>query len=84
MLQTRMGMASRFLEATYDGKLVLWRLPTANDLGNRYDIINRRGILEAYFVLPKNQELLGFGKKSMYVRVTDDDDLVRIRRHPWP
>ena len=34
--------------------------------------------------LPPDHQIVGFGARSVYVVVTDEDDLQRIQRHPWP
>jgi hypothetical protein len=34
--------------------------------------------------LPADQHIVGFGARSIYVIVTDDDGLQHLQRHPWP
>lgn len=70
--------------ASPDGSLVVRRLPSANQPENRYDVIDRRGALQAQRVLPTNQHILGFGRQSVYVITTDDDGIQRLSRHSWP
>jgi hypothetical protein len=67
-----------------DGRLLIPRLPTAELVDTRYDVVNRRGALDAQLVLPPNERIVGFGPSSVYVAVADDDGIQRIRRHPWP
>ena len=46
--------------------------------------MDRRGVLVRQVVLPPNQKILGFGRVSVYVVVSDADDLQTLERHPWP
>lgn len=66
------------------GRVFIRRTVTASQPGNRYDIADRRGALTAQLTLPRNEWLIGFGTKSAYIVVTDDDGIQRLRRHPWP
>ena len=50
----------------------------------RYDVIDRRGVVNGQLVLEPNERLVGFGARSVYVVERDADDIERIRRHPWP
>jgi hypothetical protein len=70
--------------AAPDGKVLIARTPTADHPEMRYDIIDRAGRLERQLVLGANERILGFGARSVYVAVTDDDGVQRIERHPWP
>ena len=72
------------LLAATDGRLLVPRLATADNPETRYDIVNRRGTLDARLVLGANERIVGFGSSSVYVAVTDDDGIQRLRRHPWP
>lgn len=74
----------RALLSLPDGRLVVWRTPSAATPGNNYDIIDRTGRLVERLALPANERLVGFGARSAYVVVKDDDDVERLRRHPWP
>jgi hypothetical protein len=67
-----------------DGSLVIPRVPTAREPEPRYDIIDRKGILRAYLVLPVGQRLLALGARQAYVVVTDSDGIERLQRHNWP
>lgn len=67
-----------------DGKLLIRRVPTASQPNPRYDLVDRRGALTGQITLPEGQHIVGFGAKSVYVAVTDDDGIQRLRRHPWP
>mgnify|MGYP001359611480 CR=1 FL=1 len=72
------------LFALPDGRLAIARVPTAAEPPRRYDIVDRRGVLVARLVLPLEQQLVGFGSRSAYVAVTNDDGIQRLERHPWP
>jgi hypothetical protein len=72
------------LLAATDGRLLIPRLATADNPETRYDVVNRRGGLDAQLVLAANERIVGFGGSAVYVSVTDDDGIQRLRRHPWP
>lgn len=67
-----------------EGSVLIHRVPTADHPETRYDIVDRRGALQAQLVLPLDQRILGFGARSVYVITTDDDGIQRLQRHPWP
>jgi len=70
------------LFASPDGLLLVKRLPTLAEPGTRYDVIDRAGNRRIQLMLPANEQILGFGARSIYVVVTDDDGIQRLRRHP--
>ena len=72
------------LLAMPDGRLAIARTPTTRSRSYQYDLIDRSGRLVGVLDLEKNERLIGFGVRSVYVIVTDDDGLQTIRRHPWP
>jgi len=49
----------------------------------RMDEKEKRAYMER-LVLPPNERVVSFGTTSVYVAVTDDDGIQRLRRHPWP
>ena len=67
-----------------DGRLLIERVPTGSSVGLTYDIVDRRGVRVAQLQLPPDQQIVGFGPRSIYVVITDDDDLQHLERHPWP
>lgn len=69
--------------ATSDGKIVVFRVPTAEHPDTRYDVVNRQGRVERQIAMPASEAILGFGRKSVYV-VTTKNDTQTISRHPWP
>ena len=66
------------------GRLVIRRTPTAANPEARYDINDRNGVLTERVTMPANHRAVGFGTKSVYVAVTDDDGIQRLERHAWP
>ncbi len=72
------------LIAASDGRVLVPRMPTADHPETRYDVVNRRGTLDGQVVLPPNERIVDVGGASVYVGVTDDDGIQRLRRHPWP
>ena len=72
------------LLAAADGRVLIPRLATADNPESRYDVVNRRGTLDGQLVLPANERIVGFGASSVYLAVTDDEGIQRLRRHPWP
>ena len=71
------------LLAAPDGRLLVPRLPAADRPETRYDVVNRRGTLDGQLVLSPNERIAGVGASSVYVAVSDDDGIQRIRRHAW-
>ncbi len=72
------------LAASPDGRLLVLRFPQEGETGNRYDIIDRAGKLVGRLQLDLRQQIVGFGRGSVYLSETDDDGLQRLTRHPWP
>lgn len=72
------------LLASPDGRVLVPRLPLADRPEARYDVVDRRGALDGQLVLATNERIVGFGTASVYVSVTDDDGIQRLRRHAWP
>jgi hypothetical protein len=70
--------------ASPDGRVVISRMPTADHPETRYDIVNRRGVLDGQLAMRPNESIVGFGSASVYIAVTDVDGIQRLRRHPWP
>lgn len=67
-----------------DGRIALRRRSTLTKPAVRYIIVNRRGTIDGEITLAANEEIIGFGPKSVYVAYKDEDDVQRLRRHPWP
>lgn len=77
------GPVSPLLAAT-DGRLWIARTPSALEVGNRYDIVDRSGTLAGVLTLPANERVAGFGSKFVYVAVSDENGLQRLDRRPRP
>ena len=69
--------------ATSDGKIVISRTPSATYPGQRYDVVDRNGVLERQIILPDNERIVGFGTKTVYL-VTVNADGQRLSRRAWP
>lgn len=67
-----------------DGRLLVERFPSADFEGTRYLVIDRRGQLNGEVVLPASKRIIGFGNGTVYIAERDADDILRLRRHPWP
>lgn len=72
------------LLAAPDGRLLVRR--TLNPLApnTSYDIVDREARLVARLTLPARARVVAFGARSVYVVERDEDDIERVRRHPWP
>lgn len=74
--------------ATPDGKVLVRRNPSADAMGVRYDVINRRGELEGQIVLPsRRDQIAGFGTTSIYLVTLPDSTnprRIQLERRPWP
>jgi hypothetical protein len=71
------------LLAMPDGSVLIERLPSADAMWMRYDIVPRGGVVARQIRLPLGEQIVGFGRESVYVVATDADGLQRLRRHPW-
>jgi hypothetical protein len=70
--------------ATTEGRLLLRRSSSASNPAIRYLVINRQGNIDGEITLAANEDIIGFGLRSIYIAFKDDDDIQRLRRHPWP
>ena len=70
--------------ASSDGRLLIRRSSKASSPAVRYLVINRTGAVDGEIVLGANEDLIGFGPRTVYIAFKDDDDIQRLRRHPWP
>ena len=70
--------------AASDGALLVKRSSSARHEETLYDVIDRRGARVGQLPLPKNERIVGFGLRTVFVVVTDSDGIQRLRRHPWP
>jgi hypothetical protein len=70
--------------ATPEGNLLITRIPDGASGKSRFDIVDRGGKLVAWIERPLNERVVGFGKKSIYLVVVDEDNVQKLVRHPWP
>lgn len=64
---------------------VLIRKPETADLPHvRYDVVDRFRGFRGTLQMGEGERVVGFGKRSIYVVWKDQDDVERLRRHPWP
>ena len=72
------------LLAAPDGRVLIPRLASAANAEMRYDIVNRAGRIDGQLTMDANERIIGFGPRSVYVAVTDDDGIQRLQCHTWP
>jgi len=64
------------------GETWVLRTRPANDRVPAYDVFDANGNRVRRVALPPGGRLVGFGRTSLYVAVSDDDDLEELRRYP--
>jgi hypothetical protein len=79
-----LGQPAPALLASPDGRLLIQRMLSAAMPEQRYDVVARDGRLVGQLVLGPDERMLGFGVKHVYVVVSDENGIERLRRHPWP
>ena len=67
-----------------DGRVFILRSITADRQHPLYDVVDRRGALVHRLALDSNQQMIGFGARSIYVVTRDSVDLQRLLRYPYP
>jgi hypothetical protein len=67
-----------------DGSFWLERLNSPRDSIGKYDVITPDGRIVARVSIPARSRVIALGKGSVYVAETDADDLVHIKRYPYP
>ncbi len=72
------------LLAASDGSLLIKRTRSADNRGNAYYVIDRSSRLRGELALPPSQAIVGFGSGHVYIAETNADDIVQLRRAPWP
>jgi hypothetical protein len=72
------------LIAGENGQLFVRRPATADFPDYRYDVIDRRGRIVGVLGLAKGERIVTVSPTKVYVVWKDDDDIERVRRHPWP
>jgi hypothetical protein len=67
-----------------DGRVLIRRSPSVDHPESAYDIVDRKGSLNARLILQGNESILGVTSRHFYVLETNEDGGQWIRRHPWP
>jgi hypothetical protein len=75
---------ARSLAVAPDGRLLIRRAASDDSSSVRYDVVNRTGRLDGYFLLTRNERVVGSGRQTIYVVRTDSLGLERIIRVDWP
>jgi hypothetical protein len=70
--------------AAPDGKLFVLRAQWSKEPDTRYDVFDRTGQRIGQLALPDSERVVGFGPRSIYISVRDEDGFHRLRRHLWP
>ncbi len=65
------------------GLLIIRRPKSADFPDWHYLVVDRRGRLLGQIDLPATEQIVGSGPRTLYVTVRDEDDILRLRRHPW-
>ncbi|MBL8996206.1 MAG: hypothetical protein JNL44_02725 [Gemmatimonadetes bacterium] len=66
-----------------DGVLIIRRTKSADFPASNYFFVDRQGKLLGELALPANETVVGAGQRTLYIAVKDEDDILRLRRHPW-
>ena len=78
------GAAGNSVVATPDGEVWVLRTRVFGDKVPTYDVFDRSGTLVKKVSLNPNSRVVGFGKGTVYVVRTDEDDLQYLQRYPKP
>lgn len=70
--------------ATPDGEVWVLRTRSASDKTPTYDVFDRTGALVRKVTLNPQSRVVGFGKGTVYVARTDEDDLQYLQRYRRP
>ncbi len=70
--------------ATPDGEVWVLRNRPASDKNPAYDVFDRSGAVLKKVVLEPNSRVVGFGKGTVYVAKSDEDDLQYLQRYKRP
>jgi hypothetical protein len=69
---------------TPDGEVWVLRTRSASDKTPIYDVFDRTGALAKRVTLNPESRVVGFGKGTVYVARTDEDDLQYLQRYARP
>lgn len=70
--------------STPEGSILVARSQWSRVPDSQYDLVDRAGSIVGRLALPDSERVIGFGRASVYVVVTDGDGFQFLRRHPWP
>lgn len=65
------------------GTLLVRRSKSAAYAGSHFFVVDRSAKLLGEISLPANETIVGAGANTLYIAVKDEDDVMRLRRHPW-
>ena len=66
-----------------DGNLWLTKPVSKDHLNPRYDVVDRSGGLLGTVTLGPGERIVSVSRTAVYVVWKDQDDIERLRRHPW-
>jgi hypothetical protein len=72
------------VQATPDGEVWVLRTRPASDKVPSYDVFDRTGAIVKKVTLNPNSRVVGFGKGTVYVARSDEDDLQYLQRFAKP
>lgn len=72
------------VRAVEDGRILVLRTPTREAPAMRFDVIDLDNLISLQLILPVNAQIVGASSEFLYVVTTDEFDLQRLSRHPWP
>ena len=78
------GAANGVVQATPEGEVWVLRLRRAGDKIPSYDVFDKTGTLVKQVSLNPGSRVVGFGKGTVYVVRTDEDDLQYLQRYARP
>ena len=70
--------------ATPEGEVWVLRNRPASDKVPTYDVFDKTGALVRKITLEQNSRVVGFGKGTVYVAKSDEDDLQYLQRYKRP
>jgi len=65
------------------GQLLVRRAKSADFPTMTYLLIDRTGKAVGTFTLSNRERVVGASATAIYISESDEDDLIRLRRHPW-
>ena len=65
------------------GLLLIQRNKSADNPGMTYLVIDRSSRIVGTFTLSNREQVVGASDNALYITERDEDDILRLRRHPW-